>query len=65
LPLAAAVGFSFLLQLATIYLPQLQPVFRTEALTAAELAVCVGCAAVVFFAVEAEKAWRRHARRFA
>jgi len=61
-PLLAAVLLTLALQLATIYLPWLQPVFRTEALSAGELAVCFACAALVFAAVEAEKAWRRSAR---
>ncbi len=58
-PLVGAVGLTFLLQLATIYVPPLRSVFRTEALSVAELAACIACAAVVFFAVEAEKLWRR------
>lgn len=59
LALTAAVALTFVLQLATVYVPALQPVFRTEALTAAELAICLAAAAVVFVAVELEKAWRR------
>lgn len=58
-PLLAAVVLTLLLQLATIYLPPLQSVFHTQALTAAELFICFGCAAVVYFAVEIEKWWRR------
>lgn len=58
-PLLAAVLLALLLQLATVYVPWLQPVFRTQALSPAELAPCVGVAALVFAAVEAEKAWRR------
>ncbi len=61
-PLLAAVLLTLALQLATIYLPWLRPVFRTEALSAGELAMCLVCAALVFAAVEAEKAWRRRAR---
>ncbi len=61
-PLLAAVLLTLALQLATIYLPWLQPIFRTEALSAGELALCFACAAFVFAAVEAEKAWRRSAR---
>lgn len=59
LPLAGAVLLTFVLQLATIYLPFLQPVFRTEALSAAELGLCLAFSAVVFVAVEVEKAVRR------
>ena len=58
-PLLGAVLLTVLLQLATVYLPWLQPIFRTEALAAADLALCFGLAAVVFVAAEAEKAWRR------
>ena len=59
LPLLGAVALTVLLQMATIYLPWLQPVFRTQPLSAAELALCFGLAAIVFVAVEVEKAWRR------
>jgi Ca2+-transporting ATPase len=60
-PLLGAVLLTFVLQLAVIYVPWLQPWFRTEALTLAELAICIGLAAVVFVAVEIEKALRRRA----
>ena len=59
LPLMGAVALTFALQLAVIYVPVLQPIFRTEALNGAELALCLACAALVTAAVEAEKAWRR------
>ena len=61
-PLLAAVLLTLALQLATIYVPGLQPVFRTQPLSAAELALCFALAAVVFVAVEIEKAWRRAVR---
>ncbi|MFT3954242.1 MAG: cation-translocating P-type ATPase [Piscinibacter sp.] len=61
-PLTGAVGLTLALQLATVYLPWLQPIFKTEALDAGELAICVAAALVVYAAAEAEKAWRR-ARR--
>lgn len=57
-PLLGAVLLSVVLQLATVYLPPLQAIFRTQALSAVELAGCLGCAVVVFLVVEAEKAWR-------
>ena len=50
---------TFGLQLATIYVPVLNPIFKTEPLTALELALCIAAAAVVWVAVELEKAWRR------
>jgi Ca2+-transporting ATPase len=59
LPLLGAVLLTVALQMATIYVPWLQPVFRTQALSAAELALCFGLAGVVFVAVEVEKGWRR------
>ncbi len=58
-PLLGAVALTIALQLATIYVPWLQPVFRTQPLSAGELALCFGLAAIVFVAVELEKAWRR------
>jgi P-type Ca2+ transporter type 2C len=61
LPLLGAVALTLVLQLATIYVPLLQPIFRTEALSAAELALCVALAAVIFVVVEIEKAVRRRA----
>jgi len=53
--LLAAVTFTVLLQMATIYVPALNPVFKTEALTAGELLLCLALSSVVFFAVEIEK----------
>jgi len=61
-PLLGAVLLTFALQMATIYVPVLNPIFKTEPLSLAELVVCLGAAAVVWVATEAEKAWRR-ARR--
>jgi Ca2+-transporting ATPase len=61
-PLLAAVLLTFALQMATIYVPFLNPIFKTEALTMAELALCLAAAAVVWMAVELEKAWRRTRR---
>jgi Ca2+-transporting ATPase len=60
-PLLGAVGLTLALQMATIYVPWLQPFFHTAALSAGELALCFGLAAVVFGVVEVEKAWRRRA----
>jgi len=58
LPLLLAVLLTFALQLATIYVPWLNPVFRTQPLTATELGICIGAAALVWVAVEAGKLWR-------
>jgi Ca2+-transporting ATPase len=54
-PLLGAIVLTFGLQLATIYLPWLNPIFKTEPLTVAELGFCLAAASLVFVAVEAEK----------
>ncbi|GAB3656134.1 cation-translocating P-type ATPase [Ramlibacter alkalitolerans] len=56
-PLLLAVLLSVVLQLATVYVPWLNPVFRTQPLTAMELGWCLALAALVWAAVEAGKAW--------
>jgi Ca2+-transporting ATPase len=43
------------LQLLTLYVPALNPIFKTAPLTARELAICLVLSSVVFFAVEMEK----------
>jgi len=53
--LLGAVMLSFVLQLATVYVPFLNPIFRTQPLTPAQLLLCVAVSSLVFFAVEAEK----------
>jgi Ca2+-transporting ATPase len=55
LPLLGAVLLTFVLQLATIYVPLLNPIFHTQPLTAVELGICLMLAATVFVAVEIEK----------
>jgi Ca2+-transporting ATPase len=55
LPLLGAVGMTFLLQMAVVYVPPLQRVFHTGPLGPWELAVCLLLAGVVFLAVEVEK----------
>jgi Ca2+-transporting ATPase len=61
--LLVAVVATFLLQMATVYLPFLQPVFKTIPLTGSELLLIVALSAIVFAAVEIEKfAWRKFAR---
>lgn len=63
LPLLGAVLLTFVLQMATIYVPVLNPIFKTEPLSLAELLICLGAAAVVFIAVELEKIWLRRKGR--
>jgi P-type Ca2+ transporter type 2C len=58
-PLAGATLLTLVLQLATIYVPALNPIFKTAPLTAAELGLALAMAAVVFVAVEIEKFFRR------
>jgi Ca2+-transporting ATPase len=59
--LFGAVVVTFGLQMATIYVPSLNEVFKTVPLSPSELAMAVGIAAVVFAAVEGEK-WLRRRR---
>ncbi|HNZ90157.1 MAG TPA: cation-translocating P-type ATPase [Acidovorax sp.] len=58
-PLLGAVLLTFALQMATIYVPFLNPIFKTEPLSLDELGICLAAALVVYGAVELEKAWRR------
>lgn len=62
-PLLWSVLLTFALQMATIYVPALNPIFKTAPLSLGELAICLGAALVVYVAVEAEKAWRRRPAR--
>ena len=54
-PMALAILVTFLLQMATIYVPALNPIFKTEALDGGELAACLVISGVVLLAVEIEK----------
>ncbi len=58
-PLLGAVLVSFILQIATIYVPFLNPIFKTEPLTFNELMFTLALSSMVFFAVEIEKFYRR------
>ena len=64
LPLFLAVVFTLELQLATIYVPVLNPVFRTAPLEGVELVFCLLMSVVVFAAVEAEKWLVRRGRLY-
>jgi Ca2+-transporting ATPase len=56
LPMLGAVGLTVALQLAVIYVPLLNPIFKTSPLPPAELALCFGLSSLVGVAVEIEKA---------
>jgi len=58
-PLLWAVFGAFILQMAVIYVPFLQPIFKTEALTISELLFTLLLSSIVFIAVEFEKMWKR------
>lgn len=60
--LIMAVLITIGLQLAVIYLPFLQSIFNTQALTFSELTICLALSSIVFLFVELEK-WNRRRRR--
>jgi Ca2+-transporting ATPase len=53
--LIGAVVLTFALQLAVVYVPFLQTIFQTVALSLPELAICLGASTLVFWAVEVVK----------
>ena len=53
--LMGAVLLTVALHLATIYVPVLNPIFKTEPLDVAELTLCFAVSTIVFFTVEIEK----------
>jgi len=59
-PLVIAVVVTFMLQMATIYVPAFNPIFKTEPLSMNELVFCFVLSSVVFIAVEIEKWLIRH-----
>jgi len=61
-PLVGAFLLTFVLQMATIYVPMLHPIFKTETLTAGELLFTLALSSVVFIAVEIEKFFKRRNR---
>ncbi len=53
--LIAALLLTFALQMAVLYVPWLNPVFKTEPLGLGEMAFCLAMSSIVFIAVEIEK----------
>jgi Ca2+-transporting ATPase len=64
LPLTGAVLLTVALQLAVIYLPWLNGIFRTVPLSAGELLACFVLSSIVFVAVEVEKSLVRAGRLY-
>jgi Ca2+-transporting ATPase len=58
--LFGAVVLTFLLQMAIIYIPAANQIFKTQPLTLNELLLCIGASSIVFIAVEIEKWVKRH-----
>jgi len=58
-PLLGAFVLTFALQMATIYVPFLNPVFKTQPLTLNELIFTLALSSIVFLAVEVEKLFKR------
>jgi Ca2+-transporting ATPase len=53
--LIGALLLTFALQMAVLYVPWLNPVFKTEPLGWGEMGFCLAMSSIVFFAVEIEK----------
>jgi Ca2+-transporting ATPase len=64
LPLLGAVLLTVGLQLAVIYVPWLNPIFKTQPLPLLDLAVCFAVSSLVLVAVELEKALVRRGRLY-
>jgi Ca2+-transporting ATPase len=55
LPLLAAVSVTFILQMAVIYVPLFNSIFKTQPLSVSELLICFATSPLIFIAVEIEK----------
>lgn len=58
--LILTVLFTLTIQMATIYVPVLNTIFKTDPLTMSELAICFALSSIVLIAVEIEKWLIRH-----
>jgi Ca2+-transporting ATPase len=65
LPMLGAVVLTVLLQLAVIYVPALNPIFKTQPLPLFDLAVCFALSSLVLVAVEIEKSLVRRGLLYA
>lgn len=63
LPLTLAVALTFALQMAVVYVPFLNPIFKTAPLSVGELGVSLLLSSVVFLAVESSKMLKRRRLR--
>ncbi len=61
-PLLGAVVLTIILQMLTIYVPQLNAIFKTTPLPPFELALCLAASSIVFVAVEVQKWVLRRSR---
>jgi Ca2+-transporting ATPase len=59
--LLTAVLVTLALQMAVVYLPPFQALFKTVPLTLEDLTLCLVLSTIVFWAVELEKRWLRRA----
>lgn len=57
--LAMAVAVTLILQMATIYVPALNTIFKTQPLSLNELLICFALSSIIFIAVEIEKLFMR------
>lgn len=62
-PMLLALTCTFILQFSIIYIPILNPVFRTNPLSMEELVITLVVSSVVFWAVEAEKQVKKLIRK--
>jgi Ca2+-transporting ATPase len=62
--LSGALLFTVALQMAVLYVPWLNPIFKTEPLSLGELVLCLILSSVVFIGVEIEKWLVRRGRLY-